>query len=134
MQLLCLPEASTQTDYIFFLSKMLFMLLFFNILKFISASSNFILDNFEIMYSISAENVCHEESGRFQIKFGFSVQHCVKACGARKHCLALNYRSRGNICELFESSDSGLLKPGDCLYLSKENINVIKVQIRVIMS
>ncbi|XP_060601237.1 uncharacterized protein LOC132754598 [Ruditapes philippinarum] len=105
----------------------MYMILLLYMLRIVCASVNLHLDNFEIVYSISAVNVCHNEIKRFQELFGYSIEHCVKACAARKHCLALNYRSRINICELFTTFDADQLTAGECILLSKEDIGVMKM-------
>ena len=88
---------------------------------------NIILDNFEIGYPVRFEKMCHTEQDRFNYIFGISIAQCVKECSARAHCQALGFRSRLNVCELFTSSNTSHLLPGNCIYIAKMNVNTIKV-------
>jgi hypothetical protein len=89
------------------------------------------INNFDLEYFVTYENWCKSDKDRFQFIVGISIEQCVAECGARGHCSSLIYRNQINGCELFLTSETEQSNPGECAYVKKDNINVIKVVYRL---
>ena len=94
---------------------------------FASNLNNLQIKELEIEYKVTHGNICLPDTNRFQFFFGVTISQCVTECGARGHCKALTYKGKINVCELFLTSNTDNSSSGDCLYVTKDDINMKKV-------
>ncbi|XP_045208463.2 uncharacterized protein LOC123560316 [Mercenaria mercenaria] len=80
----------------------------------------------ELSYLVTSYGQCQTGNGHFSLFQGFSITDCVVQCGLRPRCMALNFRSQGNICELFSSDSGSTIKGGRCLLVKRSDIRNIK--------
>ena len=83
-----------------------------------------------INYYINFELRCQTGKSRLSLLLDTTIQECVRECGLRKHCRALNFWRFSGICELFSSADKKeTTSTASCIHMLKRDMDIIEVNI-----
>ena len=70
-------------------------------------------------YAYTQTKQCWSRTSLFLSFRGFTLDCCLKECGKRSKCVAINYRKRyDNLCELLADT-SFVSKNDDCMYVRR---------------
>lgn len=104
---------------------LMYVLLF--VLAFVESVSGFVFktgNDVKISYNLNFNKKCHSENGRIAVLFGMSIAQCVRECGLRDHCGALNFWRLSHLCELFSSPEEGVEYHRGCIQVTGSDIEV----------
>ncbi|XP_045183762.2 uncharacterized protein LOC123542151 [Mercenaria mercenaria] len=84
-------------------------------------------DGVKLDYTFRFKPSCRGEKDRIGILPGIALPECVKECGMRPNCGALNYKRRYNACYLYSSEENeGDRSKESCVEVKASDIEIIQ--------